>query len=117
MLIYSTFDQVLGGLTERNCFQLPNKSDQLCLLRLETMLGGIAAPRKGDRMARTAPARKNKNFDPRTFLATIGDGRKVVLVPKKQSIFSQGDAADAVFYIQMGKSDLVWYPRLARKQL
>lgn len=54
-------------------------------------------------MARTAPAKKKPDFDPRTFLATIGDGRKVVLVPKKQSIFAQGDAADAVFYIQKGK--------------
>jgi CRP/FNR family cyclic AMP-dependent transcriptional regulator len=47
---------------------------------------------------------KNKNeFDPNTFLATIGAGRKFVLFPKKQSIFAQGDNADAVFYIQTGK--------------
>ena len=52
--------------------------------------------------AATAPARKNRDFDPREFLATIGEGRKVVLFPKKQTIFAQGDAADAVFYIQEG---------------
>ena len=40
---------------------------------------------------------------PEEFLATIGEGRKVVAVPKKQTIFAQGDAADAVFYIQAGK--------------
>jgi len=48
-------------------------------------------------------ARKTRDFDPRKFLATIGEGRTVVTVPKKQTIFSQGDAADAVFYIQEGK--------------
>ena len=44
-----------------------------------------------------------RDFDPKKFLATIGEGRKVVAFPKKQSVFSQGDAADAVFYIQQAK--------------
>jgi CRP/FNR family transcriptional regulator, cyclic AMP receptor protein len=42
-------------------------------------------------------------FDPNTFLATIGEGRKILAVAKKQTIFTQGDTADAVFYIQTGK--------------
>src|SRR5437870_9026336 len=54
-------------------------------------------------MSSTAANRRNRDFDPNTFLATIGDGRKVVAVPKKQVIFAQGDGADAVFYIQKGK--------------
>ena len=48
-------------------------------------------------------ARKNRRFDPLTFLATIGDGRRTLTVPKKQLVFSQGDAADAIFYILEGK--------------
>jgi len=48
-------------------------------------------------------ARKKRDFDPKEFLATIGDGRKVVAFPKKQTIFAQGDAADSVFYVQQGK--------------
>jgi CRP-like cAMP-binding protein len=48
-------------------------------------------------------AKKNRDFDPNKFLATIGEGRKVVAFPKKETIFAQGDAADAVFYIQEGK--------------
>jgi len=47
-----------------------------------------------------------REFDPNTFLATIGDGRKILAVPKKQMIFSQGDGADAVFYIRAGKVKL-----------
>ena len=42
-------------------------------------------------------------FDPRKFLATVGDGKQVRTLAKKQTIFTQGDAADAVFYIQEGK--------------
>jgi hypothetical protein len=36
-------------------------------------------------------AKKNAGFDPNTFLATIGEGRKILSVPKKQTIFAQGD--------------------------
>ena len=46
---------------------------------------------------------KNRGFNPDTFLATIGDGRKLLSVPKKDTIFAQGDSADSVFYIQKGK--------------
>lgn len=46
---------------------------------------------------------KNRQFDPKTFLATIGDGRKLLTVPKKRTIFTQGEEADAVFYIQKGR--------------
>ena len=49
------------------------------------------------------PAKKIRGFDPSTFLATIGNGRKSLAVSRKRGIFTQGDAADAVFYIQKGK--------------
>jgi CRP/FNR family transcriptional regulator, cyclic AMP receptor protein len=48
-------------------------------------------------------AKKRSTFDPKTFLATLGEGREVVSFTEKQTIFTQGDAADAVFYIQRGK--------------
>jgi CRP-like cAMP-binding protein len=50
--------------------------------------------------------KKKREFDPHGFLATIGEGRKVVPFEKKQTIFAQGDASDAVFYIQSGKVKL-----------
>ncbi|MGA8617001.1 MAG: cyclic nucleotide-binding domain-containing protein [Candidatus Sulfotelmatobacter sp.] len=53
--------------------------------------------------ASAVPVKKKCDFDPRKFLATLGEGRTVVAFPKKQTIFTQGDAADAVFYIQEGK--------------
>jgi len=45
-------------------------------------------------------------FDPRAFLSKAGDGRTVSQYAKNQKVFSQGDAADAVFYIQKGKTKL-----------
>jgi CRP/FNR family cyclic AMP-dependent transcriptional regulator len=48
-------------------------------------------------------SKKKRDFDPKMFLATIGEGRKIVPVAKKQTIYAQGAACDAVFYIQTGK--------------
>ena len=50
--------------------------------------------------------KKKRDFDLKAFLATIGEGRRFVFVPKKQTIFAQGDPSDAVFYIQNGKVKL-----------
>src|SRR5450631_1072487 len=63
----------------------------------------------------TSFAMKQCDFDPREFLATIGEGRKVVAVPKKQTIFAQGDAADAVFYIQAGKVRLTVVSKVGKE--
>ena len=51
-------------------------------------------------------AKKKRDFDPHAFLAKIGEGRKSMLFRQKQGIFAQGDAADAVFYVQTGKVKL-----------
>jgi len=50
--------------------------------------------------------RKNRIFDPEIFLAQAGVGRTLIQLRRKQTLFSQGDAADAVFYIQKGKIKL-----------
>jgi CRP/FNR family cyclic AMP-dependent transcriptional regulator len=47
--------------------------------------------------------KKECDFDPKEFLATIGEGRRVMAFPKKQAIFTQGDKTDAIFYIREGK--------------
>ena len=54
-------------------------------------------------MAFVASAKKKRDFDPKIYLATIGESRKAMLFPKKETIFAQGDPADAVFYLQTGK--------------
>src|ERR1700719_223118 len=54
-------------------------------------------------MRAAVTTKKIRAFDPNTFLATIGEGRRLVAIAKKRTIFAQGDEADAVFYIQKGK--------------
>jgi CRP/FNR family transcriptional regulator, cyclic AMP receptor protein len=51
--------------------------------------------------------RKRKlRFDPREFLSKVNGGRTISEYQKDNIIFSQGDLADAVFYIQKGKIKL-----------
>ena len=45
-------------------------------------------------------------FTPQAFLAETGHGKTMFRVSKAQLIFSQGDAADAVFYVQAGRVKL-----------
>src|ERR1700686_4955138 len=45
----------------------------------------------------------NPSFDPKIFLAKAHGGRSISKYRKNQIVFSQGDPADSVFYIQDGK--------------
>jgi cAMP-binding proteins - catabolite gene activator and regulatory subunit of cAMP-dependent protein kinases len=46
-------------------------------------------------------------FDPKAFLAIVGEGKTILEFRKDQVVFAQGDAADAVFYIQKGQVKVV----------
>jgi len=50
--------------------------------------------------------KRRPSFDPKSFLARVGDGRSIGKYRKDQIVFSQGDAGDAVFYVQKGKVKL-----------
>ena len=43
------------------------------------------------------------SFDPKSFLAKVGEGRSIGNYRRDQIVFSQGEPADSVFYIQKGK--------------
>jgi CRP/FNR family transcriptional regulator, cyclic AMP receptor protein len=58
---------------------------------------------KGDAFVRK---RVKASFDPKKFLAKVGEGKTISQYPKDQIVFSQGEIADAVFYIQQGKVKL-----------
>ena len=66
-------------------------------------------------MKLSAARNKDRGFQPDTFLATIGEGRKILAVPKKQLIFAQGDGADSVFYLQKGKVRLTVVSKAGRE--
>src|SRR5260370_5055998 len=54
----------------------------------------------------TKKDKKGIPFDPQVFLATVGVARTITQFPKDYKIFSQGDPADSVFYIQQGRVKL-----------
>jgi CRP-like cAMP-binding protein len=49
---------------------------------------------------------QQRAFDPQAFLAKVGAGRTIVSCHKQSPIFTQGEVADAVFYIQGGQVKL-----------
>lgn len=63
-----------------------------------TRARGIVIPR--------TPVRSIRLFDPSAFLSQTGLGRKIVDLKKGQTVFSQGEPAETVFYIQSGQIKL-----------
>src|SRR5450755_55940 len=47
--------------------------------------------------------KRKASFNPKTFLAKVDGGRSIATYPSDQIVFSQGEPAEAVFYIQRGK--------------
>lgn len=50
--------------------------------------------------------RATLSFDPKIFLSKISQGKTISRYRTKQTIFAQGDAADAVYYLQKGQIKL-----------
>lgn len=48
----------------------------------------------------------NLKFDPISYLARAGIGRRITDLESKKAFFTQGDLADSVFYIQSGRAKL-----------
>jgi CRP/FNR family cyclic AMP-dependent transcriptional regulator len=46
-------------------------------------------------------------FDPKAFLANVGEGKAIVEYLKDQVVFAQGDVADTIYYIQKGRLKVV----------
>jgi CRP/FNR family transcriptional regulator, cyclic AMP receptor protein len=65
--------------------------------------GGVHRETKPDMANNTNQA----SFDPKVFLARVGEGKTILEFRKDQVVFAQGDAADTVFYIQKGRVKVV----------
>jgi CRP/FNR family transcriptional regulator, cyclic AMP receptor protein len=50
--------------------------------------------------------KRKARFNVKRFLSQIGGGKTLLACRKKQILFSQGDVADSVFYIQAGRVKL-----------
>jgi len=49
------------------------------------------------------PIKRQASFNPKAFLAKVGEGRSIRTYRKGDIVFSQGDPANEVFYLQKGK--------------
>ena len=61
------------------------------------------------------PSKRTLTFDPGMFLKRIGSGRTSREYRNKQLIFSQGDAADAMFYVEAGNVKLTVLSKRGKK--
>ena len=68
-------------------------------------MGSLMGKNKGSRFEEESK-RARVSFDPKNFLARVGDGKTVTEYQKDQIVFAQGDVAEAVFYIQKGRVKL-----------
>ena len=57
-------------------------------------------------MKQITNAKRKPDFNPHTFLSTIGKGRDMVSFKKKDKVFAQGDCRDGLFFVQTGKVQL-----------
>ncbi len=57
------------------------------------------------RVPKAKPQQKSSNptFDPRSFLAKAGLGRRLISLRKGRTAYAQGEPADHVFYVQAGR--------------
>ena len=70
----------------------------------KTLVAGRVAANVRKRNAAVKKGLRARPFDPAEFLETTAKGRTMATHPKREVIFAQGDAADAVFYVKKAKS-------------
>jgi CRP/FNR family cyclic AMP-dependent transcriptional regulator len=63
---------------------------------------GISKP-SGSRKPKLQSKNGDAGFDPEIFLARAGLGKQLVNLKKNQVAYAQGDAANAIFYVQKGQ--------------
>jgi CRP/FNR family transcriptional regulator, cyclic AMP receptor protein len=77
--------------------------------------GTVVGLLPGKKINRLAVKRLVKLFNPQMFLVKGGHGKTTMQVPKEQVIFSQGDLADAVFYVHAGRVRLSVLSQLGKE--
>jgi CRP/FNR family transcriptional regulator, cyclic AMP receptor protein len=68
--------------------------------------GKVGVPTAGTK--RDMPDNTNQAiFDPKEFLAQVGEGKTILEFRKDEVVFAQGDVASTIFYIQKGRVKVV----------
>lgn len=79
-----------------------DKMQRISRTETKTLVGRL--PEK--KIRRPAAGTPVTPFNPQTFLAQVGYGKTMLQISKGHVIFSQGDVADAVFYVRTGRIKL-----------
>jgi len=108
MSLRASVIRCLGTCTQRGCardFALRSETKGSMKFARQTQTDSKFQRTRNSARPRLA-SKIGRDFDVYAFLASIGEGRKAIFFPKKQTIFAQGDPGDAVFYVQTGKVKL-----------
>jgi CRP/FNR family cyclic AMP-dependent transcriptional regulator len=99
-----------GFLSQRRQFSIFATSNLVVQLRCAAPPRRVLLPHCESlfdlRQTVMTPKSETEMFDPKDFLAKVGEGKTLIEFQKNQKVFSQGDVADTVFYIQNGKVKL-----------
>jgi CRP/FNR family transcriptional regulator, cyclic AMP receptor protein len=68
-----------------------------------------------ERAKKRETTKRRRQFDPAVFLATAAKGRSISTHRNKENIFTQGSAADAVFYIKKGRVKVTVVSKLGKE--
>jgi CRP-like cAMP-binding protein len=96
---YNTLERGIGGGVP---MASPRESKGLAKIAAPSPIDEKSQRTRNSTRRSLAP-KSVRTFDAQVFVDTIGEGRQATLFPKKQTIFAQGDPADAVFYLRTGK--------------
>lgn len=90
---------LLANGTRRKASQ--NESGEVVIAGKKT-----SAPTKSAKSRKAHDVTRVSRFDDRSFLTSLAAGRSSTTLQPKQIIYQQGDPADAVYYIEVGKIQL-----------
>jgi CRP/FNR family transcriptional regulator, cyclic AMP receptor protein len=96
---------VLLTVGARTAWKLEAKMIRL-RTKLQTGTGTVIGLIPSKPIQKPAARKRVAPFNPKNFLAKVGNGKTTERAPIGHLIFSQGDAADAVFYIKTGRVKL-----------
>jgi CRP/FNR family cyclic AMP-dependent transcriptional regulator len=66
-------------------------------------------------MASSRLLKKPPKFDVETFLTNVGKGRRILSLPAKHVVFTQGSSCDSLFYLQTGKVKLTVVSKIGKE--
>ena len=94
-----------AGLPRSSCCEKPSSCGTFTS-DVGGLNGKVGVPPRGTKP--DMPSNTNQAiFDPKEFLANVGEGKTILEFRKDEIVFAQGDVANTVFYIQKGRVKVV----------